>query len=417
MNHIKTFLPAVFAVACISCTTAGNEMNAQNYYQQDQPHNHQLHNQEWVAAPQTSQVSQQEVAGNGEVVLRDPQLNNMPAMRIKIPASYQLQGGIIWEQTQYDVIPVCRVQILSSTKSACLTTYPLQAQIAHRGPTANMMAQNAQMLGMSPEAYVGRVLPEEQSMRALLLPEVEKKRGQIRIISEESIPNLDSRLWPGQNKDNLSYRGRKLTIAYQQNGVEMKEELYGLYYRATQQQDQDEITVWGLNRTFGISAPAQTFDHVRNELLGIASSFTNKPEYEKAVQQVMERNRRQRAEYNRQQMIMSNHNHQQRMAANKASFEASQEAYRSTQAAYDQQNASWSQNQDALYRSNQNVNDNIVGYQRYNDPNTGQEYLLDNQNSHQWSNGSGTTIGTDDAYFDPNRYTTGEQYYQLQPKR
>lgn len=115
-------------------------------------------------------------------------------------------------------------------------------------------------------------------------------------------------------------------------------------------------------------------------------------------------------------MITSNHSHRQRIVANRASFEACQEAYGSAQAAYDQQNASWSQNQDALYCSNQNVNDNINGYQRYNDPNTGQEYLLDNQYNHQWSNGSGAFIATHDAYSYPNRYATGEQYYQLQPK-
>lgn len=409
---MKTLYPvhAFFVLAlCMSCSGGGNDVTAQN----------QFHGSDAFHPQGVEALSPKNESHNGQVLLRDPQLNNMPAVHLHLPKGYAMQGGIQWEQQNNLFVPVTRAAIKHPEKNASLTTLPVpMKQYIHSQSMINSQRE-AQQYGIDVGGQFRQdpVLPAEQAMAALLLPVVQNLRGGVYNTIYEVIPDLNAQLWPGQNKHNTPTTGLKMTVNYKQGGMEMKEEIYGLYYQLRQQSADGFFVMWGLDRTFGIAAPVAQFGALQPELLAIASSFKNDPAYDKAVELEFQRQIQKSNERHDALQRQSAAQHQERMANQRASFEASQQAYRETQNAYSQQNQAWAQNQESLFRSNQNVNDNIVGYQRYTDPNTGHEKLLDNQYNQQWTDNWGNTHGSNDVNYNPNHYNTGNQYYQMQPVR
>lgn len=104
-------------------------------------------------------------------------------------------------------------------------------------------------------------------------------------------------------------------------------------------------------------------------------------------------------------MEQMNAGHQQRMAANNASFRASQEAHKQTQAAYQASNDAWYDRNlgaGSQYNSSAAFNDAITGHTSFNDPYSGHQIKQEGHYNYWYTDGQGEYYGTDDASFDPS---------------
>jgi hypothetical protein len=96
--------------------------------------------------------------------------------------------------------------------------------------------------------------------------------------------------------------------------------------------------------------------------------------------------------------------HNARMANQKASFNAQQQAYHQTQAAYQSQNDAWYHNNlgaGSQYNSSAAFTDAITGHTSFQDPYTGHQIKQEGHYNHWYTNQHGEYYGTDDASFNP----------------
>jgi len=95
--------------------------------------------------------------------------------------------------------------------------------------------------------------------------------------------------------------------------------------------------------------------------------------------------------------------HNQRMAQNKASFEASQRAFvnRST-AAHDALMSGWNERNAASDKAQERFVDTITERTKVTDPSSGQQYKVDSGYNHYWMNADGKYLSTDKQDYDPN---------------
>jgi hypothetical protein len=157
----------------------------------------------------------------------------------------------------------------------------------------------------------------------------------------------------------------------------------------------------------GLQAEKDHFDKARKQFLfGVANA-----RYQ--LQPIMDYNQ---AEAQRVGQSWAAHN--ERMARNQASFEASQRAFvnRST-AGHDALMKNWQARNAADDRTHERFVDTITERTKVIDPSTGQQYKVDSGANHYWMNRDGQHFGTDNLNYDPNRdeNMNRQNWHKLEP--
>jgi hypothetical protein len=142
----------------------------------------------------------------------------------------------------------------------------------------------------------------------------------------------------------------------------------------------------------GLQADPEHFETARKQLLfGLANAHYNPEPILAYNRQEAERVGRSWAEHN------------QRMAANQAAFEASQRAFVNRSSAINESiMQGWRERNAASDRSHERFVDTITERTKVADTTTGQHYKVDSGANHYWMNQDGRYIGTDNADYNPN---------------
>ncbi|MCA1762881.1 MAG: hypothetical protein ABR574_13615 [Cryomorphaceae bacterium] len=393
MNRLNQLLALSTAFLTISCGAQYTESENQAYYQTSN------------ASGNTSEAGE----GLRKVSFNDRENNNMPAYTLALPASYAFEGNVYWETQAGIYVPNAHGQAYNQATKTGIVFFPSVSFKSQSGPN---YAQYTQMMGNTGGDV--RMMPTDQAIEQIVLPYVRSQKGNINIEGGRSIPNLEKQLWP-QDASQAKSDGFMYSYTYQADGETYKAELYAVRFAfdmpVSGSYGQDMITRWGLGRIFEISAPASTFDREKAELMQIVKSVKTNPEWQALCRQID----RQKAREIDNMAANSAAQHQNRMRQNQDAFDATQRAHSDLQNTYDQGNQAWMNNQRTIDAGHQNSVNSIHGYENYTDPNTGDNYTLDNPNKYNWTNGNGEVISTDDAFYNPERYNSGS-YYQLDPR-
>lgn len=181
-----------------------------------------------------------------------------------------------------------------------------------------------------------------------------------------------------------------------------------------------------------VLAPADRLAETIRTHERISESFRPDPQHEQRQQQVFQAHlqRRQAAHEqwmanNQQWMANSQALHQQRMAANRAQFEAHQQMMQGRYEAADRQHAQFMDNlrsggsssygSGSDYTSHNAFIDQIYERSTFDDPYSGYQVHRDGQYDYWYTNGQGDYYGTDDPNFDP--YKLGNDWQGIEPLR
>ena len=401
MNRLSQLLAISTAAIAISC----GAQNEEEYYSNDYYQGESYYADQGQVTQQNNPVSNN--GRNTGKYLMDTQYG-MPAYEFDLPSGYSIQGQVYWETQAGLYAPNLAGSVSNPTSKTNVEYYPCSAFSYLSGPDYDMYVQQAGIRNVAP-------MSTGQAIQQLVMGSVQRKHGNVQVTGSTPMENLDQQFWPGQSNPQIPTSGHMISYSYNQGGVNYKAELYAVRYIMQQQvpgmNGTNQYVIWGLGRVFEISAPANEFAAKKSELLHIVKSAKKTQQWTQLVKQVDA----QKAREIDNQTRNSYNAHQRRMASNQAAFNATQNAYRETQQAYDNANQSWMNNQRLQDQGQENYVNSIYGTETYTDPNNGDQYMLDNPNQYNWTNGNGEVISTDDAFYNPERYNTGT-YYQLQPK-
>lgn len=151
------------------------------------------------------------------------------------------------------------------------------------------------------------------------------------------------------------------------------------------------LLMWGYSG-YILDAPKAEFEMAKNHLMNALLNVQHNPQYI--------------AQYNQRERQKSNASwtaHNNRMAANQRSFDATQKAYReSTNAVNDAMMSTWRSQNESSDRMQSQFVDGIWEQKNMTDPNSGNTYKVQEGYNQYWSNGNNEYIGSNDAYYNPN---------------
>ena len=396
MNRLSQLLAISTAALAISCG-AQNEGYNNEYYGDNS----------YYANEQVTQNTSADTRSAGRDALMDTQ-HGMPAYTFDMPAGYSISGQVYWENQAGLFVPNQQGRISNPSNKTSIELMPSAMFKYLSGPDYEMYVRNNGIQNIAP-------MPTGQAMQRILMGTIQQRHGNVQVTNSQPIENLEQQLWPGQGNPQMPTSGHMISYSYNNAGTTYKAELYAVRYMMQQQvqgmSGMNGYTLWGLGRVFEISAPANEFASKKAEMINIVKSVKKNPQWAQLVKQIDAQKAREIDNRSRSSYAA----HQQRMANNQAAFDASQRSYRETQQAYDNANQSWMNNQRMSDQGQQNYVNSIHGTEVYTDPNSGDQYNLDNPYKYNWTNGNGEVISTDDAFYNPEQYNSGT-YYQLDPK-
>ncbi|HEX7071104.1 MAG TPA: hypothetical protein VF190_09875 [Rhodothermales bacterium] len=154
----------------------------------------------------------------------------------------------------------------------------------------------------------------------------------------------------------------------------------------------------------------------------MARSFEPNPAFEQRVREIGQMALRRQQQQSDQWMAQSQRLHQQRMAANKAQFDAHQQMMQDRYATNDQINQQWMDNfrnggtttaSGSEYTGHDAFIDGIYERNTFDDPYSGQQVHTEGYYDHWYTNSQGDYIGTNDPNFNP--YPLDGDWQEIKP--
>lgn len=297
----------------------------------------------------------------------------MPAHWVQLPAGWQTQGGVVWDQNApCGATPSFRWQARSPDGSQLLTIHPSEAWTWDN-------------LGMPPTQGQCPRVPIT-TVRQYLESFVQRNRPGARILDYRDRPDL-IRTPPPPGGSGMQWRkdGGELLIAYGGPGGERRESvaavvLFSLTTMAGVMPGETRQFLSGIaSAPTTLSAPAGALD--MNLLTHVANTGQPDPQWQ--------------ARMNKHNAVIARQN--QRGAADRSQIIA--DTYSEIS---DMQMRGWEERNATNDRIHARNVDAATGTSRYADPDTGQ-VRLDSNYDNAWRTTDGDYLQSDDPNFDPNR--------------
>lgn len=315
-------------------------------------------------------------AGSQRVAIIDPNgfEQPMPSMWVELPAGWQTQGGVLWDQgAPCGATPSLRWQAHSPDGQQWLSVNPAEAWTWDN-------------LGFPPSAGSCPRQPIT-SVRQYLESWIQRHRPGVRILDYRPRPDLVRHPPP---PDGAGTRWRKeggeFLIAYAVQGGEVRESVAAVVQFS-------EMSLPGPMpgevNTFltGFAAGATTLRAPAGRLeLGLLDRFTASAQVDPQWQARMDRHNQGIARQN-----MDGLRRRGQIAAD------------SRREISDMQMQAWRERQEAMDRSHQRTMDVVTETTRYHDPSLGGPVRLDGYGDNAWRGNDGSYLHSDDPNFDPNR--------------
>lgn len=333
---------------------------------------------------------------------------NMVAFFIEAPANFQVKGRVPYIPYANVYYPKTDFVIFDQEKEISIRAFPNMMMTDKQGSMAEWEKQMAAQMGLS-SGLIPAQSPEEAMKNFVIPAYINQMYQEVRILSNK-FEEIDQTLITGEKK---RVKLLETNISMKKNGKPFKGTLAGIYenlhYDYTGLYGAERLIVWGFDMIVGYFAPEATFEAYKEESINIMkNSVTANPEWSKVTNNFI-------AQQNNQVLDRMNADHRQRMANNKAIFDAGQRAHQERQQEFEAQNRAWHEGQERQYNGTRDFINANTDQRDYRDPNTGESRKLSNQYDYQWTDGT-NTMGSNDANFDPNKYDNIGRYYQLIPE-
>jgi hypothetical protein len=305
--------------------------------------------------------------------VRDPQLNNMEALRLLVPADWRVEGGIVWRHDRA-ILATAVLRIFNPKGSEELNLLPIE-QFAQSNPGygfgigSNYLGSELQP-AMDPQQFVSRIV----------MPRYRRQVGAATPIGGGELPAVaQAAQTPGMSSQTRAGRFR---FSYNLAGSPMEEDVYCvLSYTSV---PAVQTVYWSAAQLYSIRAERGQLDQKTKLMQAIASSTRINLQWYNAYLQVFEM-----WKANVMQSIQ-NAGHLSRYVAG-----ISNQISAMNRQAWEQQQASYD-------RISRRFSEYVRGVDTYRNPVTNQPIQLPGGYGRAWTNALGEYIVSDSASYNPN---------------
>ena len=324
-------------------------------------------------------------------VCTDSQGTGMEAFRMLIPAGWQTQGGVYWQNTNPGSPAAIHFRMFDPNGLHAFTILPHQPFYWSNDPFTRMtFPLGSQYFGNE----VRPPLAAQQALREIIVPRFRNVPG-LQVAGEEHLPDLPSKLRairPGGGNGASGADGAKICIRYPENGQAAEEEIYAVTEYSKQQMPAMfgvfETVLWVIDYLIAFRTGAGQLAENRIFFQTLLHSFRLEPNWYARVMQI--------SQYLIQNQMQQINN------IGQLSRYISQTQNQVSDMIMD----SYHQRQQVMDHLADRFSQAIRGVEAYYDPNQGANVELPSGYGHAWSNALGEYVVSDDPNFNPNLGST-----------
>ena len=322
----------------------------------------------------------------------DRQQGGMPFVALMVPEKWQLTGEVHWVYENVSNPVTASAHLSNPDKPEEINFFPrvacywLQGAAAFNQPGTMALGQ----MNVQP-------MQPADALRFAVLQLIRPNRRGLQIVGAREMPGLAATL----KTDPKTVKGVGVKTLYEENGQQIEEEFYALYYYLPIPYDGPQghsiQTNWGLDRVHSFKAPRGTLDQNRGKFAFVVHSIEGNPTWTERAANIQN---------------YLNDQFNRNLAQGYAIIEAAGRVSRAISANndamianIDSQRAAANATSRASSPSGRSANDRFDDYVRgvdtMNDPYTGTSQHSSTEQYH-WTDGYGNYTHSNDANFNPN---------------
>ncbi len=211
----------------------------------------------------------------------DQQQGGMPFIALMTPEKWQVSGAVRWKYEDSSSPVTAFVRAWNPSKPEAVTFFPLLACYWLQGAAA-FNRPGSRALG---QLNVQPMSPPE-ALRSAIVQFYHPNQPNLQIVGVREMPKLTAMF--GENPNTTNGVGIKVT--YEENGQQMEEEFYAVYYLARIPYDGPQghsIQInWGLVDVHSFKAPRGTLDKRREVLAYVVHSVQPNPQWKQRANEI-----------------------------------------------------------------------------------------------------------------------------------
>jgi hypothetical protein len=318
----------------------------------------------------------------------DRQGTGIVAFSFLMPSDWKFEGGIQW---------ILDNPAMPSVTALCIFNPQGKEQFEVFPNHCYFWSTNLQLLRMFPPGskYYGSIVKRPVSaqiaLRNIILSEQRKGFSDMKVIKDESVPELPKALGAGKQAQGFGSSGAtgaKLRVSYTKDGVSLEEEFYAVVETITfpvqSMSGTFYNTIWYVDYIFSFKAQKGKLESNAKIFQTITASFKVNPHWFAKYSNVIE--------------YMA----QQKISQIKSVGEFSRMLSRMSDQVSEEKMQQFKERGDIYDKVSQKFSDNTLGIDRYFNPHEEKEVELPSGYNHAWCNNNGEYILSDDPNFNPN---------------
>lgn len=318
----------------------------------------------------------------------DQQGTGIEAFSFLMPSDWKFEGGMQWILDNPAMPSVTAFRVLNPKGDEQFEVFPNHCFF---------WSTNLQLLRMFPPgskyfgSIVKRPVSAQNALRNIILSEQRNGFSDMKVIKDESVPELPKALGAGKQAQGIGTSGAtgaKLRVIYTRDGITMEEEFYAVVesfsFPVQSMYGTSYNTIWYIDYIFSFKAEKGKLESNTKIFQTITSSFKINPHWYAKYSNVIEYMAQQKinqiksvGEFSRMLSRMSDQVSEEKMQQFKARGDVYDEV-------------------------SQKFSDNTLGIDRYINPHEEKEVELPSGYNHAWCNNNGEYILSDDPNFNPN---------------
>jgi hypothetical protein len=361
--------------------------------------------------------------GTKKVEIRDPNMNNMVAYTLTIPANWNFQGAVLVDPSCGAAPTTVAYRVFSDDLRFGVQRMP---EVSWFTPSDSRipLGKCKTMDALSAVQYAGMVMPvlrpNSQLVSTTTAPQADGLAANAKQM-EQMLGASAARY--NQPPPKFGWDAKELRIEYNL-GSQPEEEFLQVMEQVSDTPSSMIVskpgqilkTQWAMTKRttawiVSERAPKGQLDAARAKLEAIRASLAVNPEWDKAMGDLI---RQRGAAMIAQSWKTFNANYKANQDAYDARFAQGQQFIANMQAQGDKRNADFAAYEDSRTRHTADQVDAILDRQYYVDPSSGQTSTISTTYTNNWSNGQGDHVLTNIQGYDPNGSVQGN-WTQLQP--
>ena len=362
-------------------------------------------------------------AGTKKVEIRDPNMNNMVAYTLVIPANWNFQGAVLLDPNCGATPNTVAYRVWSDDLKYGVQRMPEVNWFTPSDPRIFLGKQCKKMDALTAVQYAGMVMPVLRP-NSQLISTTTAPQADFLVQNDKQMEQMLGATAARYNQPapKFSSDAKELRIQYNL-GSQPEEEFLQVMEQVSDTPSSIMVnkpgqilkTAWANNKRttawiVSERAPKGQLDAARAKLEAIRVSLAVNPEWDKAIAELI---RQRGAAMIAQSWKTFNANYKANQDAYNARFAQGQQFIANMQAQGDKRNADFAAYEDGRTRATADKVDQILDRQYYVDPSSGQTSTISTTYTNNWSSG-GDTIMTNIQGYDPNGSVQGN-WTQLQP--